>query len=156
MTQFIFSPPKQNHPPVTARPPSKKHKLPSGLSQLQASFDPLSYLKPPPSQQSKNKNRHKQIYKKIPDNVRSVESHEHSMDNIANQLTELLDEEQAFMNKTGKKDQRIKWPITSSREMHLDKDVYIARANNPFGHSTKWKSRLVCFPCGVRHLLREL
>ena len=50
--------------------------------------------------QSKNKNHHKQIYKKIPDNVRSVESHELSMDNIANQLTELLNEEQAFLNKS--------------------------------------------------------
>ncbi|KAG4075541.1 hypothetical protein HA402_003366 [Bradysia odoriphaga] len=31
-----------------------------------------------------------------------------------------------------------KWPITSSRAEHKDDDVYIARANNPFGHSTKW------------------
>lgn len=31
-----------------------------------------------------------------------------------------------------------KWPITSSRSEHKDDDVFIARANNPFGHSTKW------------------
>ncbi|KAJ6637929.1 Group 10 secretory phospholipase A2 [Pseudolycoriella hygida] len=31
-----------------------------------------------------------------------------------------------------------KWPITSSRADHKDDDVFIARANNPFGHSTKW------------------
>lgn len=31
-----------------------------------------------------------------------------------------------------------KWPITSSRAEHKDDDVFIARANNPFGHSTKW------------------
>lgn len=30
-----------------------------------------------------------------------------------------------------------KWPITSSRAEHKDDDVFIARANNPFGHSTK-------------------
>lgn len=33
------------------------------------------------------------------------------------------------------------WPITSSRDAHKDEDVFIARANNPFGHSTKWKYR---------------
>lgn len=33
------------------------------------------------------------------------------------------------------------WPITSSRDAHKDEDVYVARANNPFGHSTKWKYR---------------
>lgn len=35
-----------------------------------------------------------------------------------------------------------KWPVTSSRSAHLDEDVFIGRANNPFGHSTKWKLRL--------------
>lgn len=34
-----------------------------------------------------------------------------------------------------------KWPMTSSRSLHRDSDVFIARANNPFGHSTKWKWR---------------
>lgn len=34
-----------------------------------------------------------------------------------------------------------KWPVTKSRAAHKDSDVFIARANNPFGHSTKWKWR---------------
>lgn len=34
-----------------------------------------------------------------------------------------------------------KWPVTSSRSAHRDKDIFIGRANNPFGHSTKWKLR---------------
>lgn len=34
-----------------------------------------------------------------------------------------------------------RWPITNSRDAHRDEDVFIARANNPFGHSTKWRWR---------------
>lgn len=34
-----------------------------------------------------------------------------------------------------------KWPITRSRSAHRDNDIFIGRANNPFGHSTKWKLR---------------
>lgn len=33
------------------------------------------------------------------------------------------------------------WPVTSSRSAHHDEDVYIGRANNPFGHSTRWSSQ---------------
>lgn len=36
---------------------------------------------------------------------------------------------------------RHKWPVTKSRAAHRDSDVFIARANNPFGHSTKWSWR---------------
>lgn len=31
------------------------------------------------------------------------------------------------------------WPLTTSRSAHRDEDVYIGRANNPFGHSTRWR-----------------
>lgn len=34
-----------------------------------------------------------------------------------------------------------KWIITSSRFNHKDEDVFVGRANNPFGPSTKWKFR---------------
>lgn len=34
-----------------------------------------------------------------------------------------------------------KWPITSSRSAHRNKDIFIGRANNPFGYSTKWELR---------------
>lgn len=43
-------------------------------------------------------------------------------------------------NFTGKHKPK-KWPITSSRSAHRDNDIFIGRANNPFGHSTKWKLR---------------
>lgn len=40
------------------------------------------------------------------------------------------------------KQQRLPhFPITTSRSKHRDDDVFIARANNPFGHSTKWEKR---------------
>lgn len=32
----------------------------------------------------------------------------------------------------------LQWPITSPRKDHRDGDIFIGRANNPFGHSTKW------------------
>ena len=52
----------------------------------------------------------------------------------------LLKDEQILLNKTGKHlNENLQWPITTTREKHEDNDVYLARANNPFGHSTKWK-----------------
>lgn len=38
---------------------------------------------------------------------------------------------------------KSKWVVTSSRIKHIknEDDVFVARANNPFGHSTKWKLR---------------
>lgn len=44
-------------------------------------------------------------------------------------------------NTEGKRNVKPIWPVTSSRESHRDEDVFIARANNPFGHSTKWTTR---------------
>jgi len=34
---------------------------------------------------------------------------------------------------------RPQFPVTSTRAQHKDDDVFIARANDPFGHSTKWR-----------------
>lgn len=54
----------------------------------------------------------------------------------------VMKEEQIMLNKTGHVvSLQPRWPITSFRGEHLDNDVYLARANNPFGHSTKWKYR---------------
>lgn len=38
---------------------------------------------------------------------------------------------------------KSKWVVTSSRLNHIknQNDVFVARANNPFGHSTRWKLR---------------
>lgn len=40
---------------------------------------------------------------------------------------------------------KSKWVVTSSRLNHIKSqdDVFVGRANNPFGHSTKWKLRYV-------------
>jgi hypothetical protein len=57
-------------------------------------------------------------------------------------LVKLLNEEKKELTQTGKiMSAKPIWPITSSRDEHHDQDVFIARANNPFGHSTKWKYR---------------
>lgn len=48
---------------------------------------------------------------------------------------------QEIYKRTNSSNARIKWPITNSRDAHRDEDVFIARANNPFGHSTKWRWR---------------
>ncbi|XP_058116725.1 uncharacterized protein LOC131288402 [Anopheles ziemanni] len=46
---------------------------------------------------------------------------------------------QEIYRRTNGSNARVKWPITNSRDAHRDEDVFIARANNPFGHSTKWR-----------------
>ncbi|XP_053670284.1 uncharacterized protein LOC128720630 [Anopheles nili] len=46
---------------------------------------------------------------------------------------------QEIYKRTNGSNARVKWPITNSRDAHRDEDVFIARANNPFGHSTKWR-----------------
>lgn len=62
--------------------------------------------------------------------------------NISEELLDLLAFENIklsnFSNTLGTKSQ---WIVTSSRLNHRDEDVFVARANNPFGHSTKWKLR---------------
>lgn len=62
---------------------------------------------------------------------------------ISNELNDLLKaEDLQFHNATGElRSSKPMWPVTSSRASHKDEDVFIARANNPFGHSTKWKWR---------------
>lgn len=59
----------------------------------------------------------------------------------------LIDKEnQKFLNQTAERilnKKKTFWPVTSSRSLHKDEDVFIARANNPFGHSTKLKMTYV-------------
>lgn len=54
---------------------------------------------------------------------------------LEKKLEEILNQTQTFKGKS------FRLPITRSREAHRDDDVFIARANNPFGHSTKWRWR---------------
>lgn len=63
---------------------------------------------------------------------------------ISPQLSDLLLQEYDTMPTTSNNSSKNKkpyWPVTSNRSSHGDNDVFIARANNPFGHSTKWKWR---------------
>lgn len=63
------------------------------------------------------------------------------MEELSDQLSSfLLEDEKVLLNKTGRlPNNRPRWPITTTRDKHGDNDVFLARSNNPFGHSTKWK-----------------
>lgn len=67
------------------------------------------------------------------------------IEELSDQLSSiLLKDEQVLLNKTGRHlNQKPRWPITTTRDQHGDNDVFLARANNPFGHSTKWKYKWV-------------
>lgn len=66
---------------------------------------------------------------------------------IPSVLTDLLKKENPRLAEIAETLSRIKpkWPITNSRAEHKDDDVFIARANNVFGHSTKWSWRYQAF-----------
>lgn len=78
------------------------------------------------------------------------------MNNLADQLSAiLLKDEQVLLNKTGRApNQKPRWPITTTRDKHGDNDVFLARANNPFGHSTKWKYKWVIASRRLRPVTR--
>lgn len=62
--------------------------------------------------------------------------------NVSDELLELLRLEKIKLeNISHTIGTNPKWIVTSSRSKHRDGDVFVARANNPFGHSTKWKLR---------------
>ena len=90
-------------------------------------FDPFAFLKfPSISSPSQKPNYYKPL--------QTPKETEFEMEEV------LLKEEQTLLNKTGRfPNQKPRWPITTTRDQHGDNDVFLARANNPFGHSTKWK-----------------
>lgn len=60
--------------------------------------------------------------------------------NITNELRELLKLEKNKLQAISLAlNSKTKFPVTNSRSKHHDDFVFVARANNPFGHSTKWK-----------------
>lgn len=62
--------------------------------------------------------------------------------NVSEELQELLRlEKMKFENISQTIGLNPKWIVTSSRSKHRDADIFVGRANNPFGHSTKWKLR---------------
>lgn len=60
--------------------------------------------------------------------------------NITDELRQLLEAERIHL-KNVSIHLKPKFPVTNSRWSHQDEDVFVARSNNPFGHSTKWKLR---------------
>lgn len=108
--------------------PKHPKKLSTALAPLYTNFE-LSLIQASSQNFEKNKN----LYKSEEDEI--------EMDDLADQLSAiLLKDEQVLLNKTGRQpNQRPRWPITTTRDKHGDNDVFLARANNPFGHSTKWK-----------------
>lgn len=60
--------------------------------------------------------------------------------NVTDELRELLKLEKNKLQAISLAlNSKTKWPVTNSRSKHHDDFVFVARANNPFGHSTKWK-----------------
>lgn len=60
--------------------------------------------------------------------------------NIPDELRDLLKLERIKLENISKDiDTKSKLIVTSSWAKHRDDDIFVARANNPFGHSTKWK-----------------
>lgn len=101
----------------------------------------ITYLSPPLKTSHYDRNQNYKQLLEMQENI--SESPDLDIDNISEQLTSLLlEDEQTLLNKTGRlPNKQPKWPITTTRDQHGDADVFLARANNPFGHSTKWKYR---------------
>lgn len=61
--------------------------------------------------------------------------------NITDELRVLLESERIHLKNVSIQLRQPKFPVTNSRWLHQDDDIFVARSNNPFGHSTKWKLR---------------
>ncbi|XP_055644765.1 uncharacterized protein LOC129780472 isoform X2 [Toxorhynchites rutilus septentrionalis] len=118
--------------PLLQRPKTKSADREPFIN-IQANFDPLKFLRTPiPTRPVEIETtngvgngtfvppRHK--------NPALLLSYDHEK-----KLEEIWNQTQTFSGKP------VRLPITSSRDAHHDDDVFIARANNPFGHSTKWR-----------------
>ncbi|XP_065093447.1 uncharacterized protein LOC135714105 [Ochlerotatus camptorhynchus] len=119
--------------PVLERPKSVPVRHEPVVS-IQASFDPLKFLRIPVTTNAV-------LPSAVPNTVLNSTSDPQRNKNpgliVSSELEDKLEE---IYNRTkaipGKPP---RWPITNSRDAHRDEDVFIARANNPFGHSTKWR-----------------
>lgn len=133
-------------------------------SGYQAPSEEEEYIAPriKPQYQKKKKTQYKPptpIYEPSQDYVDEEEDHdfvtEESADDeeyvymingkpISLELAQLLQAENVPLNFTRhirRPTSGPKWHLTTSRSSHRDSDVFVARANNPFGHSTKWQWR---------------
>lgn len=114
--------------------PKESKKTSTALIPIFHNFDPLAFLKFPKTSNpslSSNYFRPRQTSQETEFEIEEISDH---------LTTILLKDEQNLLNKTGRiQNQKPRWPITTTRDQHGDNDVFLARANNPFGHSTKWK-----------------
>ncbi|CRL05185.1 CLUMA_CG018107, isoform A [Clunio marinus] len=105
-------------------PKREKPKSSTALATLFTPFDQLGLLRPIETQSSESSQDANIKMEEISDHLSSI----------------LLKDEQILLNKTGRLPNKSpRWPITTTRDQHGDNDIFLARANNPFGHSTKWK-----------------
>ncbi|XP_062555059.1 uncharacterized protein LOC134220097 isoform X2 [Armigeres subalbatus] len=118
--------------PVLERP-NPEGILHEPVVSIDASFNPLKYLRTPthtatvkPSTVT-NGSINASIFQKTKNPALIISSE------LEEKLEEIYNRTKAIPGKPPR------WPITNSRDAHRDEDVFIARANNAFGHSTKWR-----------------
>ncbi|KAL9698709.1 hypothetical protein quinque_002150 [Culex quinquefasciatus] len=136
--------------PVLERPKTKQTEE-DALINIQASFDPLKFIKTPAlnkipaSTTSTSTSSSSGFISAKKNNVTAIAASSVPQRSknpslllsyrVEEKLEEVLNRTKTFKGKPPR------WPITNPRDEHRDNDVFIARANNPFGHSTKWRWR---------------
>ncbi|XP_052867887.1 uncharacterized protein LOC128273868 [Anopheles cruzii] len=113
-------------PPVLEKPKTDPSLAHPGQTSLQTSFQPGQQVPP----------RATSLGKTVVNQTASATRYKQTGVLLSEAVGAKLEE---IYKRTNSSNARIKWPITNSRDAHRDEDVFIARANNPFGHSTKWR-----------------
>lgn len=127
------------------------------LLPVQPIYDPLPYFKKDYFKQKETTSRKPKVFKTTSSEKNSFDGYPIGSKHILNleiTTTEenlISKENQKFINQTAERilNKKTFWPVTSSRSMHKDEDVFIARANNPFGHSTKLKMTYVLISLNI-------
>ncbi|XP_029719006.1 uncharacterized protein LOC109429098 isoform X2 [Aedes albopictus] len=122
---------RYEHPVIERPKPEEIHHEPA--VSIDASFNPLKFLKAPAHTNAVQPNVlvNSSMNTAIPTKSKNpglILSPE-----LEQKLEEIYNRTKTIPGKPPR------WPITNSRDAHRDEDVFIARANNPFGHSTKWR-----------------
>ncbi|KAL1395281.1 hypothetical protein pipiens_011370 [Culex pipiens pipiens] len=135
--------------PVLERPKTKQTEE-DALINIQASFDPLKFIKTPAlnkipasTTSTSTSSSSSGFISAMKNNVTAIAASSVPQRSknpslllsyrVEEKLEEVLNRTKTFKGKPPR------WPITNPRDAHRDEDVFIARANNPFGHSTKWR-----------------
>lgn len=119
------------------------------LLPVQPIYDPLPYFKKDYFSKKETTTRKPKVIKSSSEK-NSFDGYPIGSKHILNMETtseqnSISKDNQKFLNQTAERilNRKTFWPVTSSRSQHKDEDVFIARANNPFGHSTKLKMTYV-------------